>query len=428
MVHTCIEQKCTPESGLPKTFFFSIFNVSSSGYYSWLKRRKKKEMEKAKREREDRAIMKKMTYIIILLSYVPGKRTFKAELFDKFGMIVSVKRCARLMKEMNVVANRPKKDAYKHQAVHDHRCASPDNHVNQNFYIGPRRVIVTDITYIYYGRFRTTAYFCIFKDAYTKEILGFEVSRRMDVSLVQAAYDSMMKLHGSEFPRDVACFCHSDSGSQYVPTTFKELLQDDHFIQSVSARGNSQDNAVCESFFARFKCHTLDAIARCRDFETVCEMVSGYVYNYNNVAVQYNIGGLTPSDFYTYKTTGIYPMKEYFGVDDSRLISIRNHRKTQLQYAEKEAEKRKKAWHNREHPKETVEPKQRVDRDGRIVKARISATETLLNRYRDLDKKIEEAYDYVSSLPDEIYECLKNPREWRNHDPLHYIYDMKGMF
>ena len=147
----CIAQYCTPESGIPKTFYFNIFNVSSSGYYSWLKRRRKKAQERAKLAEEDLHIKKKMIMIIEKLCYIPGKRTFKAELFDKFGMTVGVKRCARLMKEMNLKAYRPKKDAYKHQAVHDHQCASPDNLVNQKFYIAPRRVIVTVITYLYSG-------------------------------------------------------------------------------------------------------------------------------------------------------------------------------------------------------------------------------------------------------------------------------------
>lgn len=35
------------------------------------------------------------------------------------------------MKEMNLVAQMPHKDAYKHQASHNHVCAAPPNAVNQ---------------------------------------------------------------------------------------------------------------------------------------------------------------------------------------------------------------------------------------------------------------------------------------------------------
>lgn len=44
-------------------------------------------------------------------------------------------------------------------------------------------------------------------------------------------------------------YIHSDQGSQYLSTSFQELLNDDDFIQSMSARGNSYDNAPIESFF-----------------------------------------------------------------------------------------------------------------------------------------------------------------------------------
>lgn len=151
------------------------------------------------------------------------------------------------MKEMNLVANRPRKDAYKNQATHNHEYSSPKNAVKQNFSVGPRRVILTDITYLYYGPVRTPIYLCAFKDAYTKEILGHCVSSRMTVSLVKSAYDVMMENHGHEL-RGAACVIHSDQGSQYLSTTFQRLLSDDGFLQSVSDRGNSQDNAPMESF------------------------------------------------------------------------------------------------------------------------------------------------------------------------------------
>lgn len=87
-----------------------------------------------------------------------------------------------------------------------------------------------------------------FKDAYTTEILGCAVSSKMDVALIQEAFNNMMDDHKSEFPKDMEVYCHSDQGSQYLSTTFKQLLNENDFIQSMSRRGNSQDNAPMESF------------------------------------------------------------------------------------------------------------------------------------------------------------------------------------
>ena len=82
------------------------------------------------------------------------------------------------------------------------------------------------------------------------EILGSAVSRTMDVALVKEAYDRMKREHGNEL-HEPGVLVHSDQGSQYLSTTFQQMLSDDGFLQSVSRRGNSQDNAPMESFFGR---------------------------------------------------------------------------------------------------------------------------------------------------------------------------------
>ena len=76
------------------------------------------------------------------------------------------------------MAQLPKKDAYKGQATHHHECMAKPNLVNRNFKLGIRQIILTDITYIHYGYYRTPAYMCAFKDAYTTEILGHAVSSK----------------------------------------------------------------------------------------------------------------------------------------------------------------------------------------------------------------------------------------------------------
>ena len=145
--------------------------------------------------------MERFRKIIKNLGFVPGKRTFRTHMFREYGFNISVKRCARIMKMMNLVASRPKKDAYKGQATHDHRCAAPENKVKQDFYIGPRKVVLTDITYFYYGRNRSPIYHCAFRDAYTREILGRATGTRMTTEPVKEAYDGMMKKHGKELKK-----------------------------------------------------------------------------------------------------------------------------------------------------------------------------------------------------------------------------------
>lgn len=161
-------------------------------------------------------------------------------------------------------------------------------------------------------------YLCVFKDAFTSEILGHSTSERMDISLVREAYEMMMNLHGDELQavkqKGLAVLIHSDQGSQYLSTTFRRLLSDDKFVQSCSRRGNSQDNAPCESFFQKLKYIVRDPMFLCVSYEKCSEVVKGYIHHYNSNAVQTCLGGLTPENFYKYAVTGIYPFSDYFGV------------------------------------------------------------------------------------------------------------------
>lgn len=167
--------------------------------------------------------------IIQKLCFVPGKRTFRMHMWRDYGINISVKHAKKIMKTMGLLATLPKKDAYKDQATHGHVCAAKQNHVMQGFKLGPRRIVLTDITYLYYGANRTLCYLCAFKDAYTSEILGHAVSERMDVQLVKDAYELMMKNYGAEMKQTKA-YVHSDQGSQYLSTEFQQLLSDEGFI------------------------------------------------------------------------------------------------------------------------------------------------------------------------------------------------------
>ena len=267
--------------------------------------------------------MEKMREIIHLLCFIPGKRTFKTHLWRSYDINISVKKAKKLMNKMHLIPTPKKKSAYLGQATHFHECACALNYVNQDFKIGPRRVICTDITYLFYDKEQKRCYLCVFKDAFTNEILGFAVSKRMTVDLVKAAYDDMMNKHKNEIDtKKAAVYIHHDQGSQLLETSWKQILHDDGFIQSTSFRGNSQDNSPVESFFSIFKNTLLVTLARCLNFQTVEELVRGFIDNYNNDRYQLPLAGLTPHEFYLYSISGIYPLDNYFGVKSSKLISV----------------------------------------------------------------------------------------------------------
>ena len=414
-----------------------MFGVSKSGYYSWKKRREDGEKRREEEKKELRQIMERFRAIIKKLGFVPGKRTFRTYMFRDYGFNISVKRCRRIMKMMNLVANVPKKDAYKGQATHNHRAAAPDNKVKQDFYIGPRKVILTDITYLYYGRYRSVLYLCAFRDAYTREILGAAIGTRMTVDLVKKAYDRMMDKHGKELKKDTDVYIHSDQGSQYLSTTFKELLTDDGFVQSASRRGNSQDNAPMESFFGQMKCRIIDLVALCPDAGTAIRLIEGYIDEYNYCIYQHSLAGLTPSEYYTYVTTGIYPCDNYFGVKATELMPIRELVAARLDEArKKQAKAKEQARAKREAAEQFVSaPTLVVSRDQerlRREKAKWSKSKELAEKQiahiEEILEKTREALKFMATATKEVLEELKYPQNWKKYKALDYVYEMNELF
>ena len=437
LVHIFYEREKQKENGYNLTQCLTIFGCSKSGYFAWKARMEDKDGKRAKKWAEEREIMDQFTQIIAKYGYVPGKRTFHTEMWRMFDMHVSVKYCKKIMMKMNLVPNRPKKDAYKHQATHDHECASPANKVNQDFYKGPRRVILTDITYLYYGLNRSTFYLCAFKDAYTKELLGWAMDTRMTVDLTKAAYDQMKKKHGKELRSTCEVLVHSDSGSQYMSSTFKQLLEDDGFIQSVSGRGNSQDNSPMESFFGKMKTAVIDLVALCPNFDTAVRLVDGYINSYNDEQHQYNLAGLTPSEFYTYVTTGIYPLDNYYGIKASELRTVSELVADRRKRADEKNAKDRKAYarKNEERNKLRKTPYQIIARDQRKLRKEIrdwekdkDTAEKQIAFLKEVLVKTETATRFLRTLSTEEYQSLEIPQNWQKYPELGYIFDMKNLF
>ena len=416
-----------------------MFGVSRSGYYGWLDRQKDKDGKKKQAQESENHLKEHVREIIRKLGYVPGARTLKSNFARRYNMDVSRKKCRYLLRVMHLHANRPIKDAYKHQATHDHPYATViDNKVDRNFFIGPRKVILTDITYLYYALCRELFYLCAFRDAYTREILGFAVSRKMDIAtLVKPAYRQMMENHGHELKKpDV--YLHSDQGSQYLSTTFQQMLSDDAFVQSVSGRGNSLDNSPMESFFSRMKTILLSILALADDYNTATDLVTGFLKAYNTELYQYELGALTPREFYQYAVSGVYPCDSYFGVDANRLLSVDKLIETRRIRAEQKAQKaREQAEQDRQagFTSGGKDPMAVVNRDLRILTKQLKEwkeagehAEIQKTFLTSLLNRVDKAIAFITSASPELRKALWDKQEWQKHEELSYIYDMRNLF
>jgi hypothetical protein len=215
------------------------------------------------------------------------------------------------------------------------------------------------------------------------------------------------------------------------------MLEDDGFVQSVSGRGNSQDNAPMESFFGKMKTQILDLVALCTDAETVKVMITEYLRRYNSEFYQYNLAGLTPDEFYTYVTTGIYPLDEYYGIKSTELMPVSELVAERRRLADEKNRKAREAYarKNEERNKLHKTPLQIIARDQKILRKQIKdwkQTKDTANKQIDhlnaILEKTKTAGEFILSLSKDILDELAVPQNWQKYPELDYIYDMKGLF
>ena len=174
---------------------------------------------------------------------------------------------------------------------------------------GPRKIILTDITYLFFDG--GVCYLSPVLDAFTREILAYQLSLTLQVEFVLQTIDQLKEKHGCELDNET--IVHSDQGCHYTSKAFIARLRDASFIQSMSRKGNCWDNSPQESFFGHMKDEIKSEIEKCNTFESVKAIVDDWIDYYNNDRYHWDLAKLSPCEYYRYITTGIYPLPVYRG-------------------------------------------------------------------------------------------------------------------
>jgi len=152
---------------------------------------------------------------------------------------------SRLMNELGLVCKQPGPHKYKQAKVE--RVDIP-NHLNREFDVSaPNQVWCGDITYIWAGS--RWVYLAVVLDLYARRVVGWSLSNKVDATLVAKALEDAYHRRG----KPTGVLFHSDQGSQYSSTQFRQRLWRYRFKQSMSRRGNCWDNAPMERLFRSLK-------------------------------------------------------------------------------------------------------------------------------------------------------------------------------
>lgn len=213
--------------------------VSRSGYLAWLKR------PPSQRAREDERLR-----VHVRAAHEAGRQTYGVRrvhaLLRHQGQQVGRDRVARLRREMGLRCRQGR--CFRTTTDSSHALPVAPNLLAQDFRAeAPGRIWVTDITYV-----RTDEgwlYLAGVKDLYSQEIVGYAMSARMTHELTLDTLNRAVR----HFRPAPGLLHHSDRGSQYCATRYRQRLDELKMTASMSRRGNCYDNAPMESFWGSLK-------------------------------------------------------------------------------------------------------------------------------------------------------------------------------
>lgn len=221
------------------------------------------------------------------------------------GQRMNLKKIRRLMRKYGLKCPFRRPNPYRQMAKAIKTNSVFPNVVDRKFDDGGvRKVLLTDITYIFYDR--GACYLSTILDAFTHEILAYELSPNLMVDFVLQTVDDLVIEYGCTL--DDTTIIHSDQGCHYTSKAFIDKLKDYSFVQSMSRKGNCWDNAPQESFFGHMKDEIKYEIAMMKSFGEVKEKIDDWIDYYNNDRYQWELSKLSPKEYYRYATTGVYPI------------------------------------------------------------------------------------------------------------------------
>jgi putative transposase len=263
----------------PVVKWAKYFEVSTSGYYSWLRRR-------SERDLRDEIYAEEVERIFLESRKTYGAERIGAELRRR-GYSASFRKVRQVMRERNLRSVHVKKV----KPLTDSRKARGDgfpNLLRGRKITKPFEALSSDISYIQTDE--GFDYLCQIRDIDSGVILASQQHSRMNKELVIATIKAAHK----RWHLSKGTIFHSDRGSQYTSKDAMKLLALLGFQQSFSRVGMPGDNPWSESFFSILK---KEAIYPYRFITRECarQAVFSYIETfYNRYRIQKNLGWRSP--------------------------------------------------------------------------------------------------------------------------------------
>ncbi len=216
----------------------------------------------------------------------------------KFGIAIGECQVQRIMSKFKLTAITRQVRKAKPQAGKATKEQLPDNVLNRKFQADkPNQKMVTDVTYIPYyesGEWHW-GYLLLVQDLFDRSIVAWKFSKKQDIML---SISALYMLRRQNLASDA--MLHSDRGSIYTATLFREMLKDMGIAQSFSRTANCHDNATMECFNGTFKVEALYNPLLRQEHPSFAEqnkMIRDYIEYYNAKRPCSVIGNVPPKEY-----------------------------------------------------------------------------------------------------------------------------------
>ena len=248
---------------------------------------------------DDRTLGERIERIFLRHRQRYGYRRIWHQLRDE-GVTCAPTRVRRLMRQRGLRAVAPRQFVPR---TSDGRAdkPSPNLLVDQPLPTEPHRVWAGDITFI--PTQGGWLYLAVVLDLCTRKVVGWSLADHMRASLVS---DALQQALGSQqLPAAATSLTgtttttifHSDRGSQYSSTAFRNLLAQSNIQQSMSARANPYHNAWTESFIGTLKTEMLRDGSFLSHADAKLEIFEYIEMYYNNHRKHSSLRYQTPAQF-----------------------------------------------------------------------------------------------------------------------------------
>lgn len=219
-----------------------------------------------------------------------GYRRIWEEITQEHGIRVNTKRIRRIMRE-NGLKSLIWRGFKVKTTDSEHLYGYAPNLLAGKTVTAPDQVWVTDLTYIRIaGGF---VYLDCVMDLFTRKIVGYALSDRLDASVCLRALDDAIRVRK---PRP-GLIHHSDRGVQYACAEYRDRLAEHGFLASMSAKGHCYDNAFMESFFKSLKAEEV-YLTEYETREDVEKSIPRFIEDvYNRKRKHSSLGYRSPEDY-----------------------------------------------------------------------------------------------------------------------------------